>query len=115
MLGLTIGVGGLLNSILNLLRSKDVNDLNPNSQSLFGKLHEGITIDKKISMPERFNYLIILLFGVLLSVIIYRIMQFSILIPLKTMLNSLGYIFLGFNITDYVDGITDVYLPLIKQ
>jgi hypothetical protein len=110
-----MGLSGVLGSILNLLRSKDINDLNKNTNSLYSNFSASTPIDKKIGVIERFNYLIILLFGVAVSILSYRMIQFSLLIPLKTVLNSLAYILLGFNITDYIDTMTELYLPLIKQ
>jgi hypothetical protein len=112
--GLTLGMGSLIRSILNILRSKSGDDLRGDSIVYYNKLSQVVT-DGKIPILFKFNFLTIIMFLALFNVFLYRVLQFSLILPLKTLINTIGFMFLGFNITDYVDEIYIFYLPYVKQ
>jgi hypothetical protein len=113
-LGYNLGISSLINSILNLLRSKNCNDFSGDTLQYYDKFTSYLN-DNKLSTLSRFNFLIILLFFVLLNVVIYRLLQFSLILPIKTLINALFYTILGFDLSSYLDEIYLLYIPYMKQ
>jgi hypothetical protein len=113
-LGYNLGISSLISTILNLLRSKSSTDFSGDTLQYYNKFGSFIT-DNKISLISKFNLLIILLFFVLLNVVIYRLLQFSLILPIKTLINALFYTILGFDLSSYLDEIYLLYIPYMKQ